>query len=262
MDYVDGGTLEEHILEQRLTPDEIDPFARGILAGVASAHARGLIHRDLKPSNVLLERDGDRLVPRVADFGLVKDLGDEQDDGSGTRPNTPMGTPSYMAPEQIFDAQAADMRADVFSLGAMLYELVTGERAFLGRYISEIYDAVSVGRYAPLPADTPAAWREAITLALAGNRDNRPADAGALLALWSATLADPPVTPRPAPVAKQRPVETAFSAAPTVVHRRPQPPPAVHWVAFAAGLAVGTALITAVMCLGGFRALAQLIPAS
>ena len=104
----------------------------GIVAGVAHAHRRAIIHRDLKPTNVLLAVSEEGVRPRVADFGLAKaaTLGSES---VLTHQGTALGTPAYAAPEQMRDAASADRRADVWSLGCVLYELLSGEQAFVAR---------------------------------------------------------------------------------------------------------------------------------
>ncbi|MBA2320108.1 MAG: serine/threonine protein kinase, partial [Deltaproteobacteria bacterium] len=125
MEFVDGPALDRHLWQQKhLSLEEAEIIGRGILAGVAAAHAQSMIHRDLKPANILLARSerGD-LVPKVTDFGLAKILrGTSLDTASATRTGHTMGTPQYMAPEQIRNAKTVDERADVFSIGALLYE--------------------------------------------------------------------------------------------------------------------------------------------
>jgi serine/threonine protein kinase len=135
MEYVSGPTLADLLAEGPIGLGQALALMRGIVAGVAAAHRMNVIHRDLKPSNVLLERVDGKIVPRVADFGLVKAL----DGGGDTRTGSTMGTPAYMAPEQIRDAARAETGSDVFSLGAILYELTTGRRALPGVGVFEIY---------------------------------------------------------------------------------------------------------------------------
>ena len=148
MEYVPGPSLDGLLRQAALTVDQADLLARGLLEGVAAAHDFGLVHRDLKPGNVLLEVRKDRLIPKITDFGLVKLVGAADAGGSmKTRSGLAMGTPCYMAPEQIRNAKGVDARADVFSLGALLYELVTGQRAFDGEDTFEIFSAVTSGYY-------------------------------------------------------------------------------------------------------------------
>lgn len=181
MELVDGPTLAELLQDGPLTLPEADVLARGLLDGVRAAHARGFVHRDLKPGNVLLARIDETLVPKIADFGLAKALA-EPGDTARTRAGTGLGTPPYMAPEQIRDAATADARADLFSLGAIFQELVTGRRAFDGPDVWEIFRAIQEGRAAPLPPELPDRMAEAIRGALTVDRDRRIPTAAALTA--------------------------------------------------------------------------------
>jgi serine/threonine protein kinase len=94
------------------------------------AHQRAIIHRDLKPTNVLLAVSEAGVRPRVVDFGLAKAAGLGRESVL-TQQGTALGTPAYAAPEQLRDASTADQRADVWSLGCILYELLSGEQAFV-----------------------------------------------------------------------------------------------------------------------------------
>ena len=186
LEYVSGWTLSE-LLEHPLTRPQIDWLARGMLAGVVAAHDNGLIHRDIKPDNVLLAWSKEGYpVPKVADFGLARLVEAAAVTGRLTRGS--LGTPGYMAPEQVVDAASVDARADVFSLGAVLYEMVTGERAFPGGHAFEVLDRVRIGEYRPpmeLSADLPPAWVRAIDGALVGDEDARTQDVATLLAHWT-----------------------------------------------------------------------------
>ncbi len=111
------------------------------LEGVAAAHAAGVVHRDLKPSNLFLARQRDgRTVVKVLDFGISKTLSTEGDASQTlTDPNAPIGSPQYMAPEQITDGRSVDGRADIWSVGVMLYELISGQSPFEATSISHLY---------------------------------------------------------------------------------------------------------------------------
>lgn len=187
LEYIDGPNLAELIEQHSLTLAQIDAIARGIIAGVAAAHDAKIVHRDLKPENVLLQRAGKDFVPKVADFGLVKALDTSPGDFRLTRTGVAMGTAPYMAPEQCRDASRVDHRADIFSLGAVLYELCTGSQAFHGNGHIAIFEKTEAGDYIP-PQDRvpalPAEMADAIVWALEPDVDRRAPDASALLSRW------------------------------------------------------------------------------
>jgi serine/threonine protein kinase len=188
MEYVEGPTLELLLQRERLTFDRAEKLGLGIIAGVSEAHARGLIHRDLKPANVLLAMAGASYVPKVADFGLVKLLTEGGLGLSSTRTGLTMGTPRYMAPEQIRDAKNVDQRADIFSLGAVLYELVTGQQAFPGDDVIDLFNSIATGNFIrpkKLVPTLPSAVEEAIVGALEVDRDERIPDCQTLLSTWT-----------------------------------------------------------------------------
>ncbi|HVL15800.1 MAG TPA: protein kinase, partial [Gemmata sp.] len=124
MELVPGETLQ-HRLDRTgpLDPAEVVRVARQVAEGLAAAHEKGLIHRDIKPSNILL--DGGPQLAKITDFGLAR----AADDASLTRSGTVAGTPMYMAPEQA-KGEALDHRADLFSLGSVMYALLTGHPPF------------------------------------------------------------------------------------------------------------------------------------
>ncbi len=190
----------------------VDVF-RGLLRGAAAAHAEGLVHRDLRPENIVLHRtESGEMVPRIADFGLVKVLGSA---GLGTRPDAfgADGTASYAAPELLTDPSGVDLRADVFSLGAVLYFLLTGHDPFHARGVKELLDVVSRGAYRPL-GDRAQAIPEHLQLLLhellAADPAARIPDCTVALAMLDAPdlvraahpTHDVPVPPDPSPVDK------------------------------------------------------------
>jgi tRNA A-37 threonylcarbamoyl transferase component Bud32 len=196
MEFVDGAPLDRQLAEGKLPLDQAEEVFLGILAAVERAHKAGIIHRDLKPANVLLSREDGKLVPKVADFGIAKivaEVDSEASLGSGqrlTKTGSAMGTPAYMAPEQIRDAANVDQRADIFALGCILYELVTGHLAFEAPDWLQTFNAISDGRYRSprewVP-DLPARIELAIRFALARDVEDRAKDCAALRATLAST---------------------------------------------------------------------------
>lgn len=141
MEHCDGGDLGKWLQQNRPTVSEAIEIFQGVLAGVKAAHNQGVIHRDLKPANVLLKREGEIWVPKVTDFGLAKRAIDGDSNGL-TRTGAQMGTPAYMAPEQVRSSKTVDSRADIFALGCILYELLCEERAFKGQDTFEVFRGI------------------------------------------------------------------------------------------------------------------------
>jgi hypothetical protein len=130
MEYVDGVNLRHALRAGHLAPREALAIVPQVCDALQYAHDQGIVHRDIKPENVLLDRSG---RVKIADFGLAKLLGKGPDDFTLTRTQQVMGTPRYMAPEQIEKPSTVDHRADIYSLGVVLYEMLTGELP-LGRF--------------------------------------------------------------------------------------------------------------------------------
>src|SRR5262249_22941530 len=128
MQYVEGPTLRQRIeAEGRLDPHEAARVCRQVAEGLAAAHRAGLVHRDIKPANVILDSATGRA--KIMDFGLVRRTSLP---AGTTREGTLLGTPEYMSPEQVRAPDQIDARSDVYSLGATLYEVLTGETPFRG----------------------------------------------------------------------------------------------------------------------------------
>ncbi len=179
LEYVDGESLEAWMRTPRSFIEGEGLFL-GILSAMEAAHAQGIVHRDLKPANVLLARVGGKLLPKVADFGLARLL---DEGGIGTRTGMAMGTLSYMAPEQVRDARTADVRADIFSLGCILYALCTGRTPFPAPDLFGYYRAVERGDYVTasvLVPGLPARFDTAIGACLGFEREERIPDVAAL----------------------------------------------------------------------------------
>lgn len=124
MDYVDGLTLRQFLRDGRIPPEEALAIIPRICEALQYAHSKGVVHRDIKPENVLIDREGH---VKIADFGIAKLLGSDAPRLNLTAERQVIGTPHYMAPEQVENPQLVDHRADIFSLGVVFYELLTGE---------------------------------------------------------------------------------------------------------------------------------------
>ena len=125
MEYVRGEDLRQLIRKVgRLSPGQAVAVARQVCDGLAEAHRLGVVHRDLKPQNIMLDEDGNA---RIMDFGIARSLSGEGITGAGAF----IGTPEYMSPEQV-EGKDVDERSDIYSLGVILYEMVTGRRPFDG----------------------------------------------------------------------------------------------------------------------------------
>src|SRR5262249_37887325 len=133
MELVEGGTLAQQFTGKPLAPRRAAEMTATLASAVQFAHQSGFVHRDLKPANILLAADG---TPKISDFGLVRPIDGER---QITRTGARMGTPGYMAPEQALgDVRAIGPGVDVYALGAVLYEMLTGHRPFEGESVVEV----------------------------------------------------------------------------------------------------------------------------
>ena len=176
LERIDGPDLATHIARAPPDRDRIDALVAGIGAGLGAAHAIGIVHRDLKLANVLLAPGPSGQTPKITDFGLARLVVDAEGEAL-TQSGVRMGTPGYMAPEQLRSARAASPRSDLFALGCTAYALVARRPAF---------DAS--GRAVPLAAaapDAPARWVAAVAAAMQSDPCDRPASTRAFLFLWT-----------------------------------------------------------------------------
>ena len=159
MEFLDGETLEKRLQKGPLPIEQVLKLAAEICDGLEKAHRSGVIHRDLKPSNIMLTKSGAKLM----DFGLARApavaVGSSADSlATMSRPltaeGTIVGTVQYMAPEQL-EGREADARSDIFSLGAVLYEMVTGKRAFDGKTTASTIAAILAGEPKPITTAQP-----------------------------------------------------------------------------------------------------------
>jgi serine/threonine protein kinase len=200
-ELVSGHSLR-HLIERGAVPvRRAIEIAIQIADGLAAAHAAGIVHRDLNPGNVMLTPEG---RAKILDFGLAKS-GHAISGASGTlaagltTPGLIMGTPGHMAPEQI-SGKPADPRSDIFGLGVILYEMLSGKRAFNGDSTVEVINANLKNDPAELPSSVPFPHQRIVHRCLEKDPSRRfqsAADVGfALLAVSDAGMSLPPVTPR------------------------------------------------------------------
>ncbi len=166
MARLEGETFAARLVrEAPLSLEEAVAVLLPVVSAVGSAHARGIIHRDLKPENVFLSRESGSTVVRVLDFGIAK-LTQQEESGDLTTTGTVLGTPCYMAPEQAYAEKNIDHRADIWSLGAMLYEALTGMRPIEGDTLGQIVKFMLTQAITPLYAVAPDVPNEITTLVM------------------------------------------------------------------------------------------------
>jgi len=150
MELCVGETLADRLERGPIAVEEAVELFLKIIDGVAAVHDKGVVHRDLKPENVFLtvKRDGSPGEPKVLDFGVskLKEPGAKELTALGAI----MGTPYYMAPEQMMNAKGVDVRADVYSLGVMLYEAIAGQLPYEGENIADVFTAAKRADWVPL----------------------------------------------------------------------------------------------------------------
>lgn len=178
MELLRGEPLSARLTDAPLEPAEIIRLLMPALRGIDAAHRRGILHRDLKPENIFVQTDGQGAVlgTKVLDFGISKDVGDRVRLESMTDSGTVIGTPSYMSPEQIRGRRDLDVRTDVYSIGVILYEALTGELPFDADTLTDLAIVVWTGWLRPPRMLAPSLDRRLETVlmrALARERDAR-----------------------------------------------------------------------------------------
>jgi hypothetical protein len=142
MEYVNGYDLSRLLKAKgSLSVAHAANIAYQAALGLQHAHEQGMVHRDIKPGNLMLCRQGDRAIVKILDFGLAKATKEQPLDQTLTQAGQMLGTPDYVAPEQTLDAQKADIRADIYSLGCTLYSLLKGGPPFSGSSLFEVLQA-------------------------------------------------------------------------------------------------------------------------
>ena len=176
MELLEGGTLQQYNQSSGLPrpiPELLGTYL-DITRALAAAHEREVVHRDMKPSNIFLHCDNGVVVPKLMDFGIAKLVSQEGE--ALTRTGALLGTPQYMAPEQFRDSSKVDLRADIFAVGVMMYETITGRLPFSGDAVTEVmHKILHEEPQAPtlLLDEIPDAVEGVILRCLRKNRDQR-----------------------------------------------------------------------------------------
>ena len=178
MEYVEGVTLREHLNGNRLNLHEVLDIGMQVAAALNAAHEAHVIHRDIKPENIMLRRDG---IVKVLDFGLAKPVKQDEDSAGTsallhTETGIVMGTVSYMSPEQSLAVKHLDYRTDIWSLGAVLYEMIAGRVPFEGKDLFQQILAIQEQPHTPLSQvveHVPEQLERIVDKALAKNPDER-----------------------------------------------------------------------------------------
>ncbi|MBX3129951.1 MAG: protein kinase [Polyangiaceae bacterium] len=208
MEFLDGEPLAARIERGPLPPAEVVSIALQLLAGLGAAHSAGIIHRDLKPDNIFLVREkaGRRDFVKLIDFGISKfqRLGEEGGEMHMTQTGTLMGTPYYMSPEQAKGTPPPDLRSDIYSIGVILYEALSGRVPFDAKNFNELMFKIALEEAPALASVAPSIdprLADIVQRAMAKNPDHRPPTCEALsqeLSAWLATAGDALHAPAPA----------------------------------------------------------------
>jgi len=173
MELLEGETLGDVMRRGRLSPKELVPIVAGTCAGLAAAHEKGVVHRDLKPDNIFLAKAEDGVQVKLLDFGIAK-----VNDAANklTQTGEVLGTPRYMAPEQLSAERDLDGRTDVYALGIILYEALAGQPPYLASNPTDLIVAILHGKHAPLTShrkDVSSTVEAVIARAMARAREAR-----------------------------------------------------------------------------------------
>ena len=190
MELLSGETLAQRLTRERVLPlPDLARIMVHVCSAVGCAHALGIVHRDLKPENIFLAKSPAGAAVKVLDFGIAKLTstdGDAARTGAITGTGTILGTPYYMAPEQLFGEKDIDHRADIWALGIIFYEALAGERPTRGENVGQIYKVIVTDTIVPLrerAAHLPAPIIDLVGRMLSRDRAKRPPDVHAILSV-------------------------------------------------------------------------------
>lgn len=225
MELLSGCSLSDRMEAGRLPDEHFLPLMSLTLRGLSAVHDAGIVHRDLKPDNIFLRDDPEGVFPKILDFGISRSLASEERKSAiATQQGLIMGTPDYMSPEQARGESNVDKRADIYAMGAIMYEGLTGRLPFLANMVGELI--VQIVTKAPTPLselrpDLAPAVVAVVEQAMKKRASERFDDARAMRqalnsAIEMSVVAPLPVAPRPAaspvqvaPAANPLPVSTA-----------------------------------------------------
>ena len=224
MDYLPGGDVHQRLKNGPFAIDEAVRIVAQVANALVEVHSHGVIHRDIKPENIMFTADG---TPKLADLGIAKfsDAGESIQ----TSADVMIGTPAYMAPEQIMDSHGVDARADIFSLGVVFFEMLTGHRPNEGLKVLEIVAQALEGR--PIPdvrtfrPEVPATVAQLLNMMCAPKREQRFASAAQVVDVFNrllgrernvASVAPPPVVPSSASPSSKMPSLSSPSSSSSV----------------------------------------------
>ena len=183
MEQIHGLGLSQFVARQEYQLQEVESIVEGLLEAADTIHTRGYIHRDIKPDNILVQNRGGIITPKLTDFGIVK----EQSLSVREKPEYTMGTPGFMSPEQCTSFSTVDERADIFSIGAVMYFVCTKKRAFTGANHFELIQKSCEGHFIPpqnVVYNLPLRMQHAIVAALEPDPEKRPRSIDELHSLW------------------------------------------------------------------------------
>jgi eukaryotic-like serine/threonine-protein kinase len=268
MEYLEGGDLAAWLEEKGPLPaGQAVEFVLQACEALAEAHTLGIVHRDLKPANLFCTRKPDgRLCIKVLDFGISKSMtpGTAGSEASMTRTNAFMGSPLYMSPEQMESPRSVDARTDIWAIGAVLYELLTGAPPFVAETLPEVILKIARAVPAPLASlrpDLPAGLEPAVLRCLEKDRDRRYASVAELA--WalaefapkrargaadriSSIISGAPESTEspPSSLAAESPASNTVGSWGQTANERPARRSSVLWIAgAAAGVLIGAAVM-------------------